>query len=202
MHEESKYLEYYLKEPGKSILREESIYLKKKLSDCTKILDVGCGPGIFERELAELDIIGVDSSPGMIAIAKGITTNRFVVGSAEKLPFPDSSFDALFFVASLSSIDEPKKALEEAHRVLKARGKIVILALNPQSAHFRSLLSKGGFTQAKIRHRDMGPELLESWLSDYFEIEGEYMLGITGEKTFRSKDPKKASIYAMSGRKK
>lgn len=62
---------------------------------CTSILDVGCGNGVFGALLLELrpeiNLIGVDRSHMALKYAKFETK----LGSSEKLPFPDKSFDCV-----------------------------------------------------------------------------------------------------------
>jgi ubiquinone/menaquinone biosynthesis C-methylase UbiE len=50
-----------------------------------------------------------------------------VSSHAEELPFPDESFDAAVFAFVLCSVEDPGLALEEARRVLKPNGKLVLL---------------------------------------------------------------------------
>src|SRR4051794_39356943 len=61
------------------------------------ILDVGCGDGRLTARIAEMgvQIRGVDASTAMVAAARarGVTADAAI---AEKLPYPDASFDAVF----------------------------------------------------------------------------------------------------------
>jgi SAM-dependent methyltransferase len=55
------------------------------------VVDVGCGSGVLARELtrAGFDVLGVDASPAMIALARETAPNaRFVVGSLESVDLP------------------------------------------------------------------------------------------------------------------
>ena len=66
-------------------------------------LDVACGTGLFTRSIAQKMrlVYGIDISMGMLEEAteyarkKGIRNIRFSRGMAEKLPFPDDSFDGV-----------------------------------------------------------------------------------------------------------
>ena len=67
-----------------------------------RILDVACGTGIVARsaskQVAAGQIVGVDINPGMLAVARSISTGQglpitWVEASALDLPFPDCSFD-------------------------------------------------------------------------------------------------------------
>jgi len=52
---------------------------------------------------------------------------KFIQSEANKLPFVDDSFDYAVLRNSLWAMDEPKKVLEEASRVLKKEGSIIII---------------------------------------------------------------------------
>ncbi|MGB0385702.1 MAG: class I SAM-dependent methyltransferase [Ardenticatenaceae bacterium] len=97
------------------------------------ILDVACGTGELERLLLakhpQLSIVGLDLSANMLAVArqKGLRGVGFSQGSAIDLPFPDGTFDVLVTANSFHYFDFPHLALQEMRRVLKPRGKVVIL---------------------------------------------------------------------------
>ncbi|OGS45137.1 MAG: hypothetical protein A2539_00645 [Elusimicrobia bacterium RIFOXYD2_FULL_34_15] len=47
-------------------------------------------------------------------------------GIAEELPFPDKTFDYILFVTTLCFVNDPRKAIKEANRVLHKNGSIII----------------------------------------------------------------------------
>jgi len=193
------YLSYYETPLGKEMLRMESEYLRSWLLKCSRILDIGCGPGVFERELSDLNIVGVDSSVEMIEAARQASEGEFKVVSADSLPFPDTSFDGLFFVTSLEFMKDYKRAIDEAVRVLSDRGRIVALMLNLESLYVRDKLSHGGYIAKNIRHKNVTS--IAYYLSKKFNVEGRYMWGILEDRVFDSKDREYASIYAIRGYK-
>jgi SAM-dependent methyltransferase len=81
-----------------------------------KILEVGSGRGYLQDIVH--DYTGLDLSPSVARFYH----KPFVVGSATDMPFPESSFDALWTVWVLEHIPEPEKALTEMRRVLKPNG--------------------------------------------------------------------------------
>ncbi|MBU3957022.1 class I SAM-dependent methyltransferase [Patescibacteria group bacterium] len=98
----------------------------------TKVLDVGCHAGTFTEEIArvlpEAEIFGVDIDRAVIAYAKKIRPNfHFQVASAEKLPFPEKSFDLITCLEVLEHVGDPKKVLAEIKRCLKDDGLLTIL---------------------------------------------------------------------------
>jgi len=86
-----------------------------------RLVEVGVGTGRVARPLLEreLEVTGVDSSPGMLARARAKGIPRLVRGSAYRLPFGDRTFDAALFVHVLHILDDPHLALREACRVAR-----------------------------------------------------------------------------------
>jgi len=101
----------------------------------TSVLDVGCGTGYFTRRLAidGFDIMGVDTSAEMIGYARshGTGRERYVIGDARRLPFPDRHFASCVAITSLCFIREQEQALAEMVRVTRRR--IVLGLLNRHS---------------------------------------------------------------------
>ena len=107
------------------------------------ILDLGCGTGLFCALVAQhLDpdrggsITGIDAAGKMIAHARkkrGLPHCRFEAMAAEQLNFADGSFDSV--VSSLFyhhvPLDLKKRSLQEAFRVLKPGGKLVLADFSP-----------------------------------------------------------------------
>jgi len=90
-------------------------------------LDVACGTGLSTRMLADLadQVVGVDLSEAMISEAFRAPNITYKVGSAENLPFADSSFDVLTVALALHWFDR-LRFLAEARRVLKPAGKLIL----------------------------------------------------------------------------
>jgi ubiquinone/menaquinone biosynthesis C-methylase UbiE len=98
-----------------------------------RILEVAVGTG---RNLpyyrADAEVTGVELSPAMLAIARrrAADLGRDVdlrEGDAERLAFPDASFDTVICALSLCTIPEPAKAISEMKRVLVAGGRLLLL---------------------------------------------------------------------------
>ena len=91
-----------------------------------RILDIGCGDGQLTQRIAATGAIvtGIDASPQMVeaARAKGLNADK---GSAEKLPYPDHVFEAVFSNAALHWIRGQDDMLSQVHRVLRPGGRFV-----------------------------------------------------------------------------
>lgn len=119
------------------------------------ILDLGCGDGqLTARMLAGgLDVQGVDASASMVAAARarGVPADE---APAEKLPYPDASFEAVFSNAALHWVRGQNEMMAEVHRVLKPGGRFVAeMGGHGNVAAIRvaliSVLEKHGFGDAE-----------------------------------------------------
>lgn len=100
------------------------------------VLDCGCGPGTISVGIAAAvapgNVTGIDFAETQIEQAKALAANSqvenasFQAASCYELPFPDSSFDAVFSHALMEHLTEPTKALREFYRVLKPGGHVGI----------------------------------------------------------------------------
>lgn len=98
--------------------------LKEPLS---RALDVGCGTGLSTIALKETasEVVGVDASTEMIALAERDSRIKYFVADAEELPFRDAAFDLMTLSQSFHWLDR-EKFLKEARRVLRAQGWLVV----------------------------------------------------------------------------
>jgi SAM-dependent methyltransferase len=102
------------------------------------VLDVAAGTGRLSEALLSQDdfggrVLGIDRSGPMLAqaqrkLARHEARAGLALAAAERLPFPDASFDAVACVEALEFLASPVEALGECARVLKAGG--FLLATN------------------------------------------------------------------------
>ena len=182
-----------------NIFQWETECLIERLQGCRDILSVGCGPAIIEGRLSSygFNVIGLDVSAEALKCAPD--SIRTFVGRAESMPFTESSFDAVIYVASLQFIENYQKALQRSAAVLRPEGKIVAMLLNPQSCFFKRMRVDSASYVNFIRHPNLNK--IEHFMAELFSIQTEYILGIESEKIFASNDPRKAALYVVNGRK-
>lgn len=101
-----------------------------------RVLEVGCGQGTLLNYLpgqGAASVVGLDASLTSIRRARngarslGLQDVGFVHGDAEKLPMPEQSFDMVLSIGVLHHTPETAGAVEELYRVLRPRGRAVVM---------------------------------------------------------------------------
>lgn len=98
-----------------------------------KILDVGAGTGRLSVLLAGggAEVTAIDVSESMLKIlSKKNRKIKIMIGDAENLPFAENSFDAVTAAFLIVHLKEPKYFFDEAYRVLRAGGQLLITNIN------------------------------------------------------------------------
>ncbi|MBI3485309.1 methyltransferase domain-containing protein [Candidatus Daviesbacteria bacterium] len=112
------------------------------------ILEIGPGPGKLLLKLAKkgYTVAGVEIRPGMAYEARrrlkgaGFDVDIFHQ-SAHKLPFKNETFDCIVGTFVMSEIEDLDEAIKEMKRVLKKKGKVIIIAGSvPQNNNFMARL--------------------------------------------------------------
>jgi len=104
-----------------------------------RVLDMAGGTGdiaqrILDRSVGYAEVVVSDINSDMLRVgaerAKGWRYPgqvSFLEANAEELPFEDNSFDAYTIAFGIRNVPRIQKALDEAHRVLKPGGRILVL---------------------------------------------------------------------------
>jgi len=126
------------------------------------VVDVGCGTGFLTAGLAPRarQVIGVDDSPGMLAVAQenlaalGVPNVELRAGQVTALPLPDAVADATVANMVLHHAPDPQQMMREMARVTRPGGRVVITDME-QHAHewFRVEMADVwlGFSEAQVR---------------------------------------------------
>jgi ubiquinone/menaquinone biosynthesis C-methylase UbiE len=129
-----------------------------------RVVDVACGTGIVARIAAGRvgptgAVVGVDLNPGMLGVARSTVSTdswsgaplQWQEASADKLPFPDKSFDIAYCQLGLQFFADRAAALREMHRVLFSEGRLVLMV-------WRGIRESPGFDAlAKSLEQHVGP---------------------------------------------
>jgi len=185
------YDDFYKSKFGKFALKKEAEYISKRISGIA--LSVGCGTGIIEREIekAGIKVICIEKDDEMLKIAR--RRIKAIKGDAAWLPFRNERFDAVFFITSLEFIRNYKKAIREAYRVLKSKGKFIAMLLNTESTYFKEKIGKG-YISKNIVHLDI--KKIEKEAKKYFDLKTHYFLCYNMKRNCKNLEK---ALYVMEG---
>ena len=139
------------------------------------VADLGCGEGYLTVETARWakHVTAIDRSTGVLARAKALAERKrlknitWKKGELERLPLETGAMDVALLSQALHHASEPSRALEEAARVLKPGGRLLILDLRPHDEswvreklgdrwfgfsddHLSGLLTRAGFGDIRV----------------------------------------------------
>lgn len=116
---------------GQDIRWRKQVIRLARLDNNTSLLDLGTGTGDLAREarlqFPQARIIAADFTLEMMRVGQKTSPLNFSTADALRLPFNDSSFDAVVSGFLMRNVIDLQKALEEQYRVLKQAGRVVIL---------------------------------------------------------------------------
>src|ERR1700751_231918 len=113
-----------------------------------RVLDVGCAKGFLVKDLMQvcpgLEAFGLDVSPYALMHCEPEVVGRIHLGTAERLPFPDRSFDCVLSLNTVHNFPRPRaiKVMQEIERISGGRA----------------------FVQVDSYHTPEQKEIFESWV--------------------------------------
>src|SRR6202000_517501 len=136
--------------------RDAAIQATNKLGG--RVLEVGIGTGISLPLYApHVRIFGTDISEAMLKKAKKRAAELklgnvegLAVMDAEKLEFPDNSFDVVMAQYVVTAVPNPEAAMDEFARVLRPGGEIILLSRVSAESGIRRVIEQG---VAPLAHR-------------------------------------------------
>jgi SAM-dependent methyltransferase len=121
-----------------NVVMAEALCEAAQLRAGERVLDVACGSGTAALVAARryCDVTGIDYVESLIERAR-LRANaeamaaEFVVGDAQRLPFPDASFDAVLSVYGVQFAPDQERAARELLRVCRPAGRIALASPPP-----------------------------------------------------------------------
>lgn len=159
--------------PGRSW--EAIGHLALRLTPPIVIADLGAGEGLISQLLARRakQVWCIDNSPRMIEVGaelarkNGLANLAYKLGDIEKVPLPDKSVDVAIFSQALHHAQHPQAAVDEAARILRPGGQVLVLDLREhdfekarelyadvwlgfKESALHGFLKKAGFLQVEV----------------------------------------------------
>jgi len=159
--------------PGRSW--EAIGHLALRLTPAITIADLGAGEGLVSQLLARraAHVWCIDNSPRMVEVGtelaakNGLSNLAYKLGDIEAVPLADGSVDLAILSQALHHAPHPQKAVDEAHRILRPGGQVLILDLKSHTfekarelyadvwlgfkeSALHSFLKKAGFEQVEV----------------------------------------------------
>jgi ubiquinone/menaquinone biosynthesis C-methylase UbiE len=97
--------------------------IRRHLPTYGRGLEIGVGSGLFAAPLGISHGVEPSGKMRVQAVSRGINV---VAGVAEELPFEDNSYEYAAMITTICFVDDLKKSIQESHRVIKSRGKLII----------------------------------------------------------------------------
>jgi ArsR family transcriptional regulator len=154
-----------------------------KVTNQGVVADLGAGEGTLAQMLARQaeQVIAVDLSPKMVEFGRELAVKHelpnleYRLGDIEEPPLADASVDLAFLSQALHHAGSPEKALQQAYRIVKPGGRLVVLDLLQHSfeearelyadvwlgfgeGELAAMLEKAGFVDIETAVVDREPE--------------------------------------------
>ncbi|HWA86770.1 MAG TPA: metalloregulator ArsR/SmtB family transcription factor [Opitutus sp.] len=159
--------------PGRSW--EAIGHLALRLTPAIDIADLGAGEGLVSQLLAHRarQVWCIDNSPRMVEVGaelarkNGLANLAYKLGDIEHVPLGDRSVDLAILSQALHHAQHPQAAVNEAHRILRPGGQLLVLDLNEHTfekarelyadvwlgfkeSSLHSFLKRAGFTKVEV----------------------------------------------------
>jgi len=144
-------------------------HLALRLVPAITVADLGAGEGLISQLIAHRAerVWCIDNSPRMVEVGtalagkNGLANLTYKLGDIEQVPLPDKSVDLAILSQALHHASRPQTAVNEAFRILKPGGQLLILDLKEHS-----------FEQARELYGDLWLGFKESALHGFLKSAG------------------------------
>jgi ubiquinone/menaquinone biosynthesis C-methylase UbiE len=97
------------------------------------VVDIGCGEGVTletaSRLFPEKFCIGIDGLVENLSICR-VSHLHVIGGDVYRLPIKNEAIDCILFLEVIEHLEEPERAMMEMHRILKPKGRLVVVFPN------------------------------------------------------------------------
>ena len=115
--------------------------MRRSMGRGLRVLDAGCGSGLFLRELLARDpalmAVGIDASPRAAALASRRYGVPAIAADLARAPFADASFDLIAMFHVLEHVRDPAAYLGTVRRLLAPGGRLVVQTPNLDCWQYR-----------------------------------------------------------------
>lgn len=156
-----------------------------------RVVDIACGTGVVARSAAAKVgptgiVAGVDLNPGMLMVARSLTTTddaaavQWHEASADSLPLPDGSFDIAYCQLGLQFFADRPAALREMRRVLPSSGRLALMV-------WRGINESPGFEAfAESLERNISPAAAAIMRAPFGLSDADELSGLVAAADFQS----------------
>jgi SAM-dependent methyltransferase len=106
-----------------------------KASDRGRLIDIGCGNSQFLAQMRDLgwQVLGIEPDTKAASVARDRFEIPVIAGTIESADLPESFYDAVSMNHVIEHVYDPAGLFQEIYRILKPKGKVVVLTPNVES---------------------------------------------------------------------
>ena len=120
----------------------------KLIKPHSSLIDLGCGNGVFlnkvKQNIKDMKLMGLDMSSVAIQQLKEFYNISGIVSKLPEIPYPiiDNSFDYVVMMEIVEHVDDEKELMNNAFRILKPGGKIIVTAPSDNTKEYRKFIEE------------------------------------------------------------
>lgn len=140
-----------------------------KIVDSVRVLDFGCGTGLFGLNFLthENELVGIDTSAGMLEVINKKVDSTYKLKTyllnleEQALPKDIGTFDLIVSAMAFHHLNEPEKMIQKLKPLLNKNGTLVIIDLDKEDGSFHPNNKEMG-----VKHFGFDKETLKSWAQE------------------------------------